>query len=66
MTRAVLEKKVQAGFKRPEDIDSASDYLSSDGKTEYEIKKVTQNKYKTFDKSAKDIIQNQSEFTIDS
>jgi hypothetical protein len=58
MTRAVLEKQVPAGFQRPEDTDSASDYLSSDGKTGYEIKRVTQNKYKTFDKSAKDIINN--------
>ena len=58
MTRAVLEKQVPAGFKRPEDTDSALDYVSSDGKTGYEIKRVTQNKYKTFDKSAKDIINN--------
>lgn len=58
LTRAVLEKQVPAGFQRPEDTDSASDYVSSDGKTEYEIKRVTQNKYKTFDKSAKDIINN--------
>ena len=58
MTRAVLQKKLTAGFKRPKDTDSASDYVSSDGKTGYEIKRVTQNKYKTFDKSAKNIINN--------
>jgi hypothetical protein len=58
MARAVLEKQVPAGFKRPENTDSASDYVSSDGKTGYEIKRVTQNKYKTFDKSAKNIINN--------
>jgi hypothetical protein len=58
ITRAVLQKQLPAGFKRSEDTDSASDYVSSDGKTGYEIKRVTQNKYKTFDKSAKDIINN--------
>jgi hypothetical protein len=34
------------------------DYVSSDGKTGYEIKRVTQNKYQTFEGSANNIIRN--------
>ncbi len=56
MTRAVGQKQVPAGFKRPENPKSEVDYVSSDGKTGYEIKRVTQNKYQTFEGSANDII----------
>lgn len=56
MTRAVLQKQVPAGFKRPEDPKSEVDYISSDEKTGYEIKRVTQNKYQTFERSGNDII----------
>lgn len=58
MTRAVLDKQVPAGFKRPENPESGVDFVSSDGKTGYEIKRVTQNKHQTFEGSAKNIINN--------
>jgi hypothetical protein len=58
MTRAVLQKQLPADFKRPEDPESGVDYVSSDGKTGYEIKRVTQNKYQTFEASANNIIRN--------
>ena len=58
MTRAVLQKQLPAGFKRPEDPKSKVDYISSDGKTGYEIKRVTQNKHQTFEGSANNVIRN--------
>ena len=58
MTRAVLQKQVPADFKRPEDPKSEVDYISSDGKTGYEIKRVTQNKSQTFEGSANNVIRN--------
>ena len=56
VTRAVEQKQVQVGFKRPENPKAAEDYTSADGKTKYEIKRVTQYKARTFEKSANDII----------
>jgi hypothetical protein len=58
MTRAVLQKQIPAGFKRPKDSAARADYLSSDGKIKYEIKRITQNKHQTFEASAKNIIRN--------
>ena len=58
MTRAVLQKQLPADFKRPENPKSGVDFVSSDGKTGYEIKRVTQNKHQTFEASANNVIRN--------
>ena len=56
ITRAALQNKVLAGFKRPESPKARADFVSSDGKTGYEIKRVTQTNHKTFHQSANNII----------
>jgi hypothetical protein len=58
MERAVEQKRVPPGFIRPEDREARVDYLSSDGKIGYEIKRITQNKYQTFEGSANNVIRN--------
>jgi hypothetical protein len=58
MTRAVEQKQVPAGFLRPKDSGARADYVSSDGKIKYEIKRITQNKHQTFEASANNVIRN--------
>lgn len=58
MTRAVLQKQLPADFRRPENPKSGVDFVSSDGKNGYEIKRVTQNKHQTFEASANNVIRN--------
>lgn len=58
MPRATEQNRAEAGFKRPKDPAARKDYVSSDGKTKYEIKGVTQNEHQTFEASTKNIIRN--------
>jgi hypothetical protein len=58
MRRATEQNLVPAGFKRPQDSAVRADYLSSDEKTKYEIKRITQNKHQTFEASANNVIRN--------
>lgn len=58
MRRATEQNIVPAGFKRPQDSAVRANYLSSDEKTKYEIKRITQNKHQTFKASANNVIRN--------